>query len=187
MKTIKIKMIAGCILLVFFALTSYSQEEDERNATTIERDNVPQEVMDNYNMEYPEITDENWYGYPNYDYGNDWYNDWYNDGPYSYVEYPAYYVTKFYVDKIPYTIVYSKDGKKVATHIMLYNLPKAVSDAISKGEYKTWKLGDSKEEIFQDKNADLMKVYKVTVEKGNQKHALYFQSNGNLLKNKKLS
>jgi len=187
MKTIRIKMIAGCAFLMFFAMTSFGQDNDEGNAARIESDNVPQEVMDNYSSEYPETTDENWYGYPNYDYGNDWYDNWYENEPYSYNENPGYYVTKFNKDKTPYTVVYSKDGKKVATHIMLSNLPKAVSAAISKGEYKTWKLGNAKEEIFKDKNTDVMKVYEVTVEKGNEKHALFFQSNGNLLKNKKVS
>jgi hypothetical protein len=76
----------------------------------------------------------------------------------------------------------------VATHkVLTSDLPKAVSATVSKGEYKTWKLGKDKEEIFKDSDKDQLKVYKVTVEKGKEKHTLFIQSDGKLLKDKKVS
>jgi len=62
------------------------------------------------------------------------------------------------------------------------DLPKAVSAVISKGQYKTWKVGTDKEEIFKDTDKDKLKVYKVDVENGKEKRMLYFQQDGRLLK-----
>ena len=61
-------------------------------------------------------------------------------------------------------------------------MPAAVTDAISNGNYKSWKVGKDKEEIFKDKDTDQMKVYKVSVSNGNEKHTLYFQQDGKMLK-----
>ena len=44
-----------------------------------------------------------------------------------------------------------------------------------------------KEEIFKEKKTDKMKVYRVTVEKGKEKHNLFYQADGRLLKDKKVS
>ena len=193
MKTISIKLIAGCVLLVFFAMASFGQatskpaKEGEKAKAKVEKTKVPKEVTDTYYMEYPGAVYENWYGYPTYNYGDYWYDDWYDYGPYSYVDYPEYYVVEFTKDKIPQKAIYSKTGKKVAIHKMLVDLPKAVTASISKCEYKAWKLEKDKEEIFKDKDKDQMKVYKVTVEKGKEKHTLFLQPDGKLLKDKKVS
>lgn len=153
----------------------------------VEKNVIPGEIINRYSMDYPISKHENWYGYPAYDYQNDWYEDWYDYGPYSYTQYPDYYVVDFSSDNTPYKAIFSKSGEKIATHKSLTSdLPKAVSDAISNGEYNGWMVGKDKEEIYKDKDKDQLKVYKVDVKKGGEVHILFFQSDGKLLKDKKV-
>ena len=191
MKKLNIKVIAACLSLVFFAMTSFGQatskttKEAVKKPVTIEKNKVPKEVTETFYKEYPVRTYENWYGYPSFNYQT----YWYDYDPYLYSnEYPEYYIVGFNKDNIPYNAVYSKKGEKIAIHKSLTSdIPKAVSSAISKSEYKAWKIGKEKEEIFKDKESDQLKVYKVAVEKGKEKHYLFFQSDGKLLKDKKVS
>ncbi len=191
MKTKKIKIIAGFVVLVFFALSTFGQtptkatKESAKKPVKLEKSKVPKAVTETFYVEYPDILDDWWYGYPVYDYGDYWYDDWYD--PYVYTEYPDYYVVEYIQDNTPSKAVYSKAGKKVAVHKSVTDLPKAVTEAISKGNYKTWKIGKDKEEIFKDKDKDQLKVYKVNMEMGKEKHTLFFQQDGKLLKDKKLS
>jgi hypothetical protein len=185
-----IKLIAGFILIASFAINSFSQAPNKtvKSPTKLEKKQIPKEVSEPYYREYPMTNFENWFGYPVYEYGDYWYDNWYENTPYVYTEYPEYYIIESSKDNIPYKAIYSKAGKKVAIHKSLKSdLPKGVSAAISKGEYKTWTLGKDKEEIFKDSDKDQMKVYKVDVDKGKEKHTLFFQSDGKLLKDKKVS
>ena len=87
-----------------------------------------------------------------------------------------------------YKSVYSKEGKKIATHkTFTSDIPEAVSAAINKSEYKDWKLEKEKEEIYKDKETDQLKVYKVTMEKGKGNYTLYIQQDGQLLKDIKVA
>jgi hypothetical protein len=188
MKNKIIKVIALSILTATFALNSFGQttvkttEECGKKPTKIEKKKVPTVVTETYFREYPVTTYESWLGYPVFTNENDWYG--YN--PYLYSnEYPEYYIVEFTKDKTPHKVIYSKAGKKVATHKKLNaDVPKAISLALSKGEYGTWKLGKEKEEIFKDSDKDDLKIYKVEVEKGKEKHILFYASNGDLLKDK---
>ena len=194
MKKSNIKVVVGCILFAFFAMTSFGQfttkttKEALKKPVKLEKSKVPKVVTESYYREYPVTPYENWYGYPVYNYQNDWYDNWFDYGPYSYTEYPEYYIVESTKDNIPYKTIYGKTGTKIAVHkILKSDLPKAVLAAISKGEYKAWKMANDKEEIFKDKDTDQMKVYKVAVEKGKEKHDLFFQADGKLLKDKKVS
>ena len=163
-------------------------KDDGKKTVKVDKKKVPKEVNDVFIREYPAVDYYDWYGYPVYDYGDYWYDDWYDYGPYSYTDYPEYYEVDFTQAKTPVKAIYSKAGKKIAIHKSLKSdLPKAVSAAISKGEYKAWKLGKDKEEIFKDSDKDQLKVYKVDVEKGKEKHTLFFQPDGKLLKDKKVA
>ena len=194
MKT-NIKIIAGCILFAFFATTSFGQVPKKNTKETLnkhvklEKSKVPKPVTESYYREFPMKTYENWYGYPAYNYQNDWYDNWYDYYPNTYTEHPEYYIIETTKDNKPFKVIYDKTGAKIAVHKVLKSgLPKAVLANINKGKYKTWKLGNNdQEEIFKDKDTDQMKVYKVAVEKGKEKHNLFFQANGKLLKDKKVS
>ena len=210
MKTLKTKAIAGFVLFVFFAMSTFAQaptkttkesmkkpvqkenmnkpmqKDNMKKPVKIEKTKVPKEVTETFYMEYPEdMYGEYWYGYPDYNYDSYWYDSWYD--PYVYTDEPEYYIVDFTMDNAPMKAVYSKAGKKVAVHKNVMNIPKPVTDAISKSDYKAWTVGKEKEEIFKDKKTDKMKVYRVTVEKGKEKHNLFYQADGKLLKDKKLS
>jgi hypothetical protein len=142
MKPTSFKVIAGCVLFVFFAMNSFGQapakvtKEDAKKPLKLEKSKVPKEVTDIYFTDYPGITYYDWYGFPYYNYGPDWYDDWYDYGPFVYTENPEYYVVEFAKDNTPTKTIYSKTGGKVATHkVLTSDLPKAVSATISKGEY----------------------------------------------------
>jgi hypothetical protein len=199
MKNLNIRIIAGCALMMFLAMNVFGQTATNSQigtATTkgdgvgikaakLDKTKVPKEVTDIYFKEYPNSTYDSWYGYPSFDNVS----DWYDYDPYlSSNNYPENYVVEFTQNNIPYTVVYSKSGNKIAAHKMaISTIPKAVSAAINNGAYKTWTLGKDKEEIFKDTDADQLKVYKVSVTMGKEKHDLYYQSDGQLLKDKKVS
>jgi hypothetical protein len=188
MKTKTIKIVALCLMVLSATFSSYAQttvkttESCSKKPAKIAKTKVPSVVTETYYKEYPVTTYENWYGYPEFDYENDWYG--YNPYLFEY-EHPEYYVVEFTKDKIPHRVIYSKAGKKIAVHKKITSdLPKVVSLAISKSEYSTWKIATEKEEIFRDSDTDKMKVYKVEVEKGKEKHHLFYSSEGVLLKDK---
>ena len=189
-------MLAGCILFVFIVMNLFCQPATNNQigtstntvkgtkATKLDKAKVPKEVTDIYFKEYPMPTFETWYGYPSFDEGANWYE---YDSTLYIDSLPENYVVEFTQNNVPYVVIYSKSGKKIAAHNMaISDIPKAISSAISNGEYKTWTLGKEKEEIFKDTDKDQMRVYKVNVEYGKEKHILYYQSDGQLLKDKKV-
>ena len=216
MKTIGIKIIAGSVLAASCVLsacdqTSKGKNEDQSAPTSVADRNdqtstkggetsaldtadVPKRVSSAFYKDYPAIEQERWFGLPPYDYGNDygnddtWYDSWYDYNPYGYQKNPEYFLVKYNQDNAPHQAVYSKSGEKVAVHKKITaDLPEAIATAISKSDYKTWKVESEKEEIFKDKDSDQLKVYRVNVENGTKKHALYFQPDGTLLKDQKVS
>lgn len=187
------KIVAGCVLFAICALNSFGQSSSSKEgiqaSAKLEKNKVPKEVTDNFYREYPITTYENWYGLQEYDLKSDWFDNWYDYDTYRHhVDNPQYYVVEFNNDKTKAKVIYSKAGGKVAVHKSLNTeLPEDVIFAISKGIYKNWKIGNDKEEIYKDSDKDLLKVYKVSVEKGKEKHTLFFQPDGKLLKDKKES
>lgn len=146
---------------------------------------VPREVRVVYYNEYPTMSDYYWYGYPSYQNDYSWY-DYDNNSYISKDKNPEYYVSEFKVANEPHKVVYSKKGEKVVTHRTVKNqtFPVAVMKSFMSSKYKTWKETDGKVEII--KEADKSKVYKITVTKGMEKRALYYDAAGKLLNDKKL-
>jgi len=188
------KVIAGFILILLLTIHTYGQTTPistkavGKKEAKIVKSKVPRKVTEAFYAEYPpnKISYDSWYGYPDRSYQNDWW-DWYDNNFYSRTQDPEFYNVEYTKNNTPYKTVYTKNGEKVATHKTLSDLPKSVSVAISNGKYKAWKLGQDKEEIFKDKDTDQMKVYKVNVLKGTHRHTLFFQSDGKLLKDKRMS
>jgi hypothetical protein len=81
--------------------------------------------------------------------------------------------------------VYSADGTLLRSREILKNgpLPKAVENALLNSEFKDWKV-DADKELIQDYSKKVVKHYVVKVEKDNKKRLLYFDEQGNILKNK---
>jgi hypothetical protein len=148
----------------------------------IEKSKLPKVVAETFITEFPVVTNESWFGYPEFDFERDWY---YHD-PYLYrIENPEFYVVEFTKDNVKHKAVYSKEGKKIAVHKKtMAELPKAITTAIGKSKYSTWKIAKEKEVIFRDLEMDKIKTYKAIVENGKEKHALYYSSEGDLLKDR---
>lgn len=160
----------------------YNKELAETK-TKLNKTIIPKEVTGKFHEEYPLTTYDYWFGYPTLDYQNDWYN---SDHEYNNNS-PTSYIVEFDKDNTSYKAVYTKTGKRIATHKSISTLPDPVSLALNNGDYKTWTIGIGKEEIFKDKDSDKLKVYKVTASMGGQKHLLYYESNGKLIKDEKVS
>ncbi len=192
MKTINSKMITGSlfVLLMCFTISAFGQiaakttKKEVKKVTKLAKSKIPVVVTEIHLKEYPKTLKESWYGYPAF---VDEY-DWYGYDPYLYSsEYPEYYIVEFTEGTTPHKVIYSKAGKKIATHKNLANIPAAVIAAIGASEYKTWKIGKSKEEIFKDADADKLTIYKVEVEKGKEKHYLFYRPDGLLVRDRKLN
>ena len=161
MGKISFKTILGCMLIAFLAMMILScnlktPKEDVKMQSKLEKNEVPKEVTDAFSKDYPIISDEeNWYGYPSYGDKLNWYDNWFEYGPYSKTKYPEYYEVEFTKDSILNKAIYLKTGGKIAIHKSLKSdIPQAISDSISKGEYIDWKLGKEKEEIFKGSDKD---------------------------------
>jgi len=118
MKTI-IKSISVCFLLLLIAVPSFSQttaktaEKKTIKKHKIEKSKVPTVVTESFIREYPLSPEESWYGYPAFTTPY----DWYVYDPYLYTEeYPEYYIVEFNKESVPHKVIYSKVGKKIATH-----------------------------------------------------------------------
>ena len=192
-------MIAGSVLVAFFAVNSFAQtsstttttktttstsgKEAKKKREKLDKKKVPKEVTTVYLRDYPGVSDDSWYGYPTFDESAYWFG--YDPFLYNNVN-QEYYAVEFNQDGVAYAVIYSKTGKRIATHRALAaEVPAAVAAMVNKGVYKTWTVAREREEIFRDDND--MKVYKVVVEKGTEKHKLYIQSDGKLLKDVKVS
>ncbi len=186
MKTRSIKIVSAVLLVLFMAAMSFAQapnksvKEGGKKPVKIEKTKVPAVVTESFYREYPAPSYEWWYGHPGYANDSEWY--WYD--PYFYEsEYPRYYIVEFEKDKLAQKAVYSKEGKKIAVHKKSKSsLPKEVVSALGKTEYRAWKVAVEKEEIFRDGDNDMLKVYKIIVEKGSKIHTLYYRADGTLLK-----
>ena len=175
---------AWFVLLVFCALASHAQVPADANKLTgkrhqrIDKVKVPDAVIKSFYTEYPTVTYQDWYDYPALGGSTDWY-DYDPNWTYGHAE---NYAVEFALNEVPYTCVYSRAGKKLATHRAIFDLPAAVSAAISAGSYHDWHLGYDNEEIYKDKATDQLKVYKVNLTLGAQQRTLYVQSDGKVLK-----
>jgi hypothetical protein len=191
MKTLK--RLTTCTVMVLIAMYAVAQDpktpltpigEEGRLPDQLEKKNVPDIVTQNYYRDYPSATVESWYVYPEYTYMDG--TDWYVYSPSLVGGAPEYYLVEFTTDKTPHKVVYSKTGQRMSTYRgMSSNLPKPVTDALKKSSYKSWKIVNEKEEIWRE--SDKKKVYKIVVEKEKEKHALYYQEDGKLLKDKNLT
>ena len=162
---------------------SKSNKDSSQTRTKLDKSKVPKDVTDAFYNQYPLASYGNWYCYPTFTNGSAWYD---YDPNYFLTGDPDNYVIEFNNKDTAFKAIYAKDGTKIASHKgMSMDMPAAVTDAINNGDYKSWTVGKDKEEIFKDKDTDQMKVYKVSVSKGSEKHLLYFQQDGKMLKDVK--
>ena len=159
------------------------KHKTKSHSKAIAKAKVPKVVSEAFIMEYPVTESEMWYGYPSFGDGLNWYD--YNPG-YYYNEYPENYIVEYVKEQTPHKAIYTKEGKKIAEHHPVKSdvIPVAVSEAMKKGAYKNWKETAEKEEIIKVENSE--KVYRMTVEKNGERHHVFYDVNGKLLKDKKV-
>ena len=181
-KTILKSVMIGALSV--FMVTSVSAQtksvaKTKTHAKAIEKTKVPKVVTEEFIRECPAVESDIWYGYPSLKNELEWYD--YNPMYYT-CEYPKYYEVEFVKDKKAHKAVYTKEGKKVATHhkVKVEVVPMAVTKSLENSAYKGWKETAEKEEV--EKVTTKEKVYKITVEKDSKKHHLFYDSNGKLLK-----
>jgi aconitase A len=164
------------------AIKEVKMGKTKKENQNIDKFKLPKVVTETFITEFPVVKNENWFTYPKFDSEKDWYyHDPFLDG----IANPEFFIVEFTQDNVKHKAIYSKSGKKIAVHKNSFaTLPKIISEAISKSNYSTWKIAKENEEIFKDKEMDKLKTYKVIVEKGKEKHALYYSSTGGLLKDK---
>jgi len=177
------------LLFIFISLPGQAQSTNDsgvyKRNTKLDKNKVPEIVTEMFIKEYPVNARVDWYGYPSFDNGSNWYAC--NPSYYSNQKSENYVVVFTHSDTLD-KIIYNKNGKKIATHRSMNSaLPIEVSAALKRSKYQTWKIGKDKEEIFKDDKKDQIKVYRITVKKENELRTLYFQQNGKMLKDVKLS
>lgn len=152
----------------------------DKDRSKIESSRVPAEVKKHYEKDYPLTPIKSWYNYDPAYAGESW--EEYD--PYDYSKAHAQnYEVDFKKDNLNYSVVYTSNGKKVLIRRSLTSdAPQVILDGINKTRYKNWKLGKEKEEIFKNEENTNMKIYKLTMTKGNEKHILYFKQDGRLMK-----
>ncbi|HVD98879.1 MAG TPA: PepSY-like domain-containing protein [Cytophagaceae bacterium] len=184
--------IAALIIPVIVTMEASAQDgvstgpvpEEANLPGVVDKKHVPYVVTNNYYRDYNAALPDTWYVYPQYSDSDS--SDWYVYSPSLVSGMPEYYIVHFDSSGTPHKIIYSKAGQKMTTYKGMNpnsNLPKAVQASLKKSAYKDWKITDGREEITR--NSDKKKVYKITVEKGKEKRALYYQQDGKLLKDKK--
>ncbi len=184
MERINVKVMAGSILLAFISMSSFGQAYTNRDTSQkhieLDRSKIPKAVTDAFYIQYPRAADEAWTAYLSFASGT----KWYEFDPYHFAEGdPDNYAIEFSIKDTAFRAIYAQDGTKIASHkAMTWDMPAAVTDAISNGQYKSWAVNKDKEEIFKDSNSDKLKVYRVTVAMGGKRHTLYFRQDGKMLK-----
>ncbi len=182
MKNKLIPLAFLAIMCIAGAKQAYTQPGKTKMMGKLEKTSIPKVVREKFTIEHPSTLHETWRGYPHFDITNDWYS--YN--PYVYEnEHPEFYIAAYIKNNVHHKVIYSKEGDKLAIYKKTSaTLPQRIEEAIKKGAYSTWKIGDEKEEIYRASEMDKMKIYKINVVKGKQQHHLYYSTEGILMKDK---
>jgi hypothetical protein len=191
MKRIITKSITGFILLALISLSSYSQSYAKTDTDSslprkeIDKGRIPKEVTDAFTRQYPLATNGDWNCYPSSSSATDWYS---NDASSVEGSEANSYDIEFTSGGTSYQAIYAGNGTKIASHKRMDSeMPAAVNDAISNGDYKSWTLQKDKEEIYKNSGSDQLKVYRVNVMNGFEKHTLFIQQDGKMLRDKKVA
>ena len=183
--TIK-KMLTGLTILTTITINSFAQipnsdrNKFENTTTKIEKNNVPKLIISNHYKEFPNTTNNNWFGYPKYSINSDWFDKRIN---LSIVESPRYYIVEFKSDTILHRLTYNTLGEKINTYISIDNkIQTKIAKTLIDSKYKNWEITNEKEEIFRDLDLDILIVYKIEIQKNNKKRYLFYTENGLLIK-----
>lgn len=175
------------LMLLFIATTPlFSQTEKtetltrtfENTTARIEKEKVPFLVADAFYKNKPTSKNENWYGYPKQNISTNWFNDVVNE-----TDLPMYYMVEFTNDTLLQRLTYNSLGEIIDTHKTIDpEIQTKIATAIIASKYKNWKITNEKKELFRDLDLDTLIIYKVEINKENEKRFLFFSENGLLIK-----
>ena len=96
---------------------------------------------------------------------------------------PTLYAVQIQTDQGTIDAVYTGDGKLIRSREVLKDieLPTSVMNAYEKSEYHNCRIVQDKLKIINGKNNKM--YYTIFVEKDGRKHAMYFDKDGNRLRN----
>ena len=167
----------------------YSQYEENEVEVPVEKlilkkDQIPPAIVQEVNKSFQNYKALQWYSFPylikeyGWAYKGQADANLGNTSPDQY----AVHITTSEGSKVD--AIYTKDGKLVRSREVIVNstLPKPIVKAIETGPYKGWAIVGDRSIITVAKNNSVH--YAVKIEKNNVKHTLYFDKNGNQLKNK---
>jgi hypothetical protein len=185
MKKILFSIIASFIIF-FPAFTQIEENEVEVpiEKLVLKKDNIPVSIIQAVNTSFQNGTALEWYSFPYVikEYGWAFKNTGNaTTGDAS----PDLYAVHIKTSKgSRVDAIYSKDGKLIRSKEVIVNatLPAPVVKAIETGQYKNWTIVGDRSVITVARDNTVH--YSVKVEKDNMKHALYFDKNGNQLKNR---
>jgi hypothetical protein len=122
--------------------------------------NIPTAVLDAFNAKYPNMAVKDW--------------DWEED--------KNMYEAEFNTNGKEHEAFFSPEGTwmKTITDIKKNQLPSAVSNALSGGEYNSWNMSN----YAEMETPEYGKVYKVKVGKGKEEFYLKYDLNGKLVEKK---
>ena len=192
MKQISLKLATAFILSAVIMLSSCrdgsvkSAKDTGKTNTKPATIDVPKVVTESFYKVFPAPIFVHWYSYPFFVRDYEWYQ--YQPSYLSDHSSDNFYIAEFTNKDTITRAVYDKNGQKIALHQEFRGeLPEAITDSIKEGDYRSWTMAQEKEQIFKDSRIDQIKVYRVVMEKGDKKHTLYFQQNGKMLKDVKVS
>ncbi len=185
----KNKNISLILMLVVVAAThSFSQIENrkfENTTTRIEKEKVPFLITDAFYKNNAKSKNANWYGYPKYDINTNWFN--YSTNLIE-IEMPTYYMVEFTNDTLLQRVTYNALGEKIKTHQNIDpEIQTNIATSITASKYKNWKIINEKEELFRDLDLDVLIIYKVEIQKENEKRFLFYLESGLLIKDEEIS
>jgi hypothetical protein len=182
------KLIFSCLVILVFALPTIAQVDHDYNpkdlvpvpGPNLSKDQVPASVIKAASIDFNLSKPETWTKFPYAlkEYG------WVYDKDAADVKPDRYEVSMKATNGDDLYAVYSSDGVLITTREVNNNapVPASVLEALSKSQYKDWKIVGNKETIkyYHDKK-NVEQHFRVTVEKDNVKRTVSFnyQANAN--------
>ncbi len=185
----KILLVASSMLLfvypVFSQMDDVSEEVPE-GSMILKSDQIPSSLKQAVEKSYSNESTFEWHKFPYLLKKYGWTFDNNNMNDMAQNSMPDLYEVKIILSNgSNIDAVYDKNGKMLRSKELLKSmeLPEPVAKAIETGKYKDCRIVGDRLKITDAQNANPHTYFSVVVEKNNKKHNLYYDKNGNQLKN----
>lgn len=180
----------GFTLITLLSMNSFSQKTNTENTkfenTTaqINKSSIPTSIISFHDKEFPITTSEKWYGYPEFPIDINWFHfNTQNNA----LSVPQYYIVEFTKDTIRHRLIYDTVGKKINTYKSINpKIQTKIAKSLISSKYQDWRIINEKEELFRDLDLDILIIYKVELQKRNEKRFLFYSEDGLLIRDKEV-